>query len=107
MLITLVTNLSYAAFLTTPFFTTFFTTLFSLLKSTRAGTKFSISNLSISVFRLAKFVFNTKLQKVSTKTSTKASTCEIFLISDFVAYFKRPTLILIFPPEFLSFLGKY
>ena len=73
MLITLVTNLSHGAFLTTPFFTAFFTTSFSLLKSTRAGTKFSISNLSISVFRLAKFVFNTKLQKVSTKTLTKAS----------------------------------
>ena len=54
----------------------FFTTSLSLLKSTGTGTNLSISNLSTSVFKLAKFVFNAKLE---------ASTCEIFLISVFAA----------------------
>ena len=42
------------------------------------GTAFnlSVSNLSTSFFKLAKFVFNAKLE---------VSTCEIFLISAFVA----------------------
>ena len=51
ILFTLVTNLSYAVFLTT----SFFTTSLSLLKSTGTGTNLSISNLSTSVFKLAKF----------------------------------------------------
>ena len=72
MLFTLVTNLSYAVFLTT----SFFTTSFSLLKSIGTGPNLSISNLSTSVFKLAKFDFNAKLE---------VSTCEIFLISAFVA----------------------
>ena len=57
----------YTYFLTT----SFFTPSLSLLKSTGAGTY-----LSNSVFRLAKFFVNAKL---------KVPTCEIFLISDFVA----------------------
>ena len=72
MLFTLATNLSYVVSLTT----LFFTTSLSLLKSTGTGTNLPMSNLSISVFRLAKFFFNAKLE---------ASTCEIFLISVFVA----------------------
>ena len=35
---------------------------FSLLKSTGTGTNLSTSNLSASVFKLAKFVFNAKLE---------------------------------------------
>ena len=58
------------------FLTSFFTTSLSLLKSTGTGTNLSISNLSTSVFKLTKFVFNAKLE---------VSTCEIFLISAFVA----------------------
>ena len=73
MLFTLATNLSYSVFLTT----SFFTTSLSLLKSTGTGTNLSISNLSTSVFKLAKFVFNTKLD---------VSTCEIFLISVFLLH---------------------
>ena len=72
MLFTLATNLSYTVFLTT----SFFTTSLSLLKSTGTGTNLSMSNLSTSVFKLAKFVYNAKLE---------VSTCEIFLISVFVA----------------------
>ena len=72
ILFNLATNLSYTVFLTT----WFFTTSLNLLKSTVTGTNFSISNLSTSVFKLAKFVFNAKLE---------VSTCEIFLISVFVA----------------------
>ena len=68
ILFTLATNLSYTVFLTTSFFTK--------SKSTGTGANLSISNLSTSAFRLAKFVFNAKLE---------ASTCEIFLISDFAA----------------------
>ena len=40
------------------------------------GANLSISNLLTSVFKLAKFVFNAKLE---------VSTCEIFLMSGFVA----------------------
>ena len=71
MLFTLATNLSYVVFLTT----LFFTISLSLVKSTRTGTNLSMSNLSTLVFRLAKFVLNSKLE---------VSTCEIFLISVFV-----------------------
>ena len=72
VLLTFSTNLSETAFLTT----SFFTTLLSLLKSAETSTNFSISNLSISVFKLAKFDFRAKLE---------VSTSEIFLISAFVA----------------------
>ena len=72
MLFNLATNLSYTVFLTT----SVFTTSLSLLKSIGTDTIFSMSNLSTSVFKLAKFVFNAKLE---------VSTCEIFLISAFVA----------------------
>ena len=57
ILSTLATNLSYAVFLTT----SFFTTLLSLLKSTGTVANLSTSNLSASLFKLAKFVFNAKL----------------------------------------------
>ena len=75
------TNLSYTAFSTT----SSFTTLLSLLKSTGTGINLSISNLSTSVFKLAKFDFSTKLE---------VSTCEIFLISVFVAQLDKSTLTL-------------
>ena len=41
--------------------TSFFTTSLNLLKSTGTGTNFSISNLSTSVFKRAKFDFSAKL----------------------------------------------
>ena len=72
ILSTLATNLSYKSFLTT----SFFTTSLSLIKSIGTDADLSISNLSTSVFKLAKFVFNAKLE---------VSTREIFLISAFVA----------------------
>ena len=72
ILSTLATNLIYTSFLTT----SFFTTSLSLLKSTGIGANLSICNSSTSVFKLAKFNFNAKLE---------VSTCEIFLISAFVA----------------------
>ena len=56
ILFTFSTNLSYTVFLTV----SFFTTLINLLKPTGAGTNFSISNLSTSAFKLAKFDFNAK-----------------------------------------------
>ena len=59
ILFTFATNLSYR------------TLSLSLLKSTGTGTNFSMSNLSTSVFRLAKFYFSAKLVK---------SVCEIYLI---------------------------
>ena len=65
------TNLLYTVFLTT----SFFTTLLNLLKSAGIGTNLSMSNLSTSLFKLAKLFFNAKLD---------VSTCEIFLISVFV-----------------------
>ena len=65
MLFTLATNLSYTVFLTT----SFFTTSLSLLKSTRAGANLSISSLSFSVYKLAKFDFSAKLL---------TSKCDIF-----------------------------
>ena len=72
ILSTFATNLLYTVFLTT----SFFTTSLNLLKSTGIVTNLSISNLSTSVFKLAQFVFHAKLE---------VSTCEIFLISVFVA----------------------
>ena len=58
ILFTLATNLSYAFFLTT----WFFTTSLRLLKSIGTGTNLSISNFSASVFKPAKFDFNAKLE---------------------------------------------
>ena len=72
ILFTFATNLSYTVFL----MTSFFTTSLSLLKSTGTGANLSMSNLSTSVYKLAKFVFSAKLE---------VSTCEIFLMSVFVA----------------------
>ena len=72
ILSTFATNLLYAVVLTT----SFFTASLNLLKSTGIGTNLSMSNLSTSVFKLDKLVFGAKL---------KVSTCEIFLISVFVA----------------------
>ena len=72
MLSTFVTNLSYTVFLTT----SFFSKLLSLAKSLGTGANLSISNLSTSVFRLAKFDFSAKLL---------ISTCDIFFKSVFVA----------------------
>ena len=72
MAFTLATNLSYTSFLTISVFTTSLT----LLKSTGAGNNLSVTNLSTSVFKVAKFVFNAKLEE---------STSEIFLMSAFVA----------------------
>ena len=57
MLATFATNFSYTVFLTT----SFFTTLLSFAKSLGTGVNLSISNLSTSVFKLAKFHFSTKL----------------------------------------------
>ena len=74
MLFTFATNLSYKVFLTA----SFFTTSLSLLKSTGTGTNFSMSNLSTSAFKLARFVFNAKLE---------LSTSEIFLIIYFLNIF--------------------
>ena len=56
--------------------TSFFTTSLSLLKSTETGANLSMSNLSTSVFRLAKFVFSAKFE---------VSTCVTFFRSVFVA----------------------
>ena len=50
----LLTNLSYAVFFTT----SFSTTLLSLAKSVGTGVSLSISSLSTSVFRLAKFDYS-------------------------------------------------
>ena len=56
--------------------TSFFTASLSLLQSTGTGTNLSISNLSASVFKLAKFYLNAKLE---------VSIYMIVLISVFVA----------------------
>ena len=72
ILFTLVTNLLHTSFLTT----SFFTASLNLLKSTGPGTSLLMSYLSTSVFKLATLFFNTKRE---------VSTCEIFLISVFVA----------------------
>ena len=57
MLSTLETNLLYSTFFTT----SFFTTLLSLAKLSETGVNFGSSNLSISAFKLAKFVFDAKV----------------------------------------------
>ena len=54
ILFTWLTNFLYSVFLITPFFTT----LDNLLKSTGTIFSLSVSNISTSVFKLAKFVFN-------------------------------------------------
>ena len=72
ILSTLVTNLFYTSFLTT----SVFTTSLNLVKSTGIGINLSMSNLSTSVFKPDELVYNAKLE---------VSTCEIFLISVFVA----------------------
>ena len=69
---TFAANLSYTAFLTT----LFFTKSLSLLQSTGSYADLSMSNLSISVFRLAKFVFSSKFE---------VSTCVTFFKTVFVA----------------------
>ena len=94
VLFTLVTNLSYTVFLTT----SFFTTLLNLLKSTGTVTNLSMSNLSTSVFKPAKFVFN---------ANPEVSTCAIFLTSAFLAYLDKSTLTLISLPNGLYGFGKY
>ena len=71
-LFTFTANLLYTVFLTT----SVLTTSLSLRESTGTGANLSMSNLSTSVFRLAKFVFNAK---------PEVSICEIFLISVFAA----------------------
>ena len=68
LLFTLATNLSHAVFLTT----SFLTTSLSSLKSTRTGPNLSLSYLSSSVFKLSKFVFNSKFE---------VSTCAIFCLT--------------------------
>ena len=72
MLFTLATNLSYTVFLTT----SFFTTLLRFAKSLGTGVNLSISYLSTSVFKLAKFDFSAKVL---------TSTCNTFFKSVFVA----------------------
>ena len=57
MLSTFVINLSYSVFLTI----SFFTILLSLAKSLVTGVNLSISSLSTSAFKLAKFDFSAKL----------------------------------------------
>ena len=58
ILSTFATNLLCTGFLTK----SFFTTSLNLLKSTGIGTNLSMSNLSTSVFKLVKLVFNAKLE---------------------------------------------
>ena len=72
ILLTFETNLLYSVFLTI----SFFTTLLNLPKSLRTDVNLSISNLSTSVLRLAKFDFSAKLL---------TSTCDTFFRSFFVA----------------------
>ena len=56
--------------------TSFFTTLLNLAKSLGTGINLSISNLSASLFKLARFVFDAKLL---------TSTCGAFFRLVFVA----------------------
>ena len=72
MLSTFVTNLLYSIFFTT----SILARSDNLLKSTGTGTSLSISNLSTSVFKLAKFDFSAKLLTL---------TCDRFFKSVFVA----------------------
>ena len=67
-LFTLATNLSYITFLTT----SFFNTSLSLFKSRGTFANWSISYLSTSVFKIATFDFNAKLE---------VPTCDIYFIS--------------------------
>ena len=84
----------YSVFLTT----SFLPTLLSLLKSTGAGTNLSIYNLSTLLFKLLKLFgkrFNLlisylstsvfRLAKFNVNAKLEVSTCEMFLISVFVA----------------------
>ena len=70
--------MSYLVFKTNPPVSIFFTLATNLSNAVflATGTNLSISNLSTSVFKLAKFDFSAKLE---------VSTCEIYLISVFVA----------------------
>ena len=68
MLSTFVTNLLYSVFLTTLFFTTllsfllhYFLLHYYIAKSSGTGVNLSISSLSTSVFKPAKFDFSAKL----------------------------------------------
>ena len=76
----------------------FFNNITQLLKSTGNSTNLSISSLSTSVFRIARFVFSAKLD---------VSKCVTFLRSVFVAQFERPTFTLIFLQKLLNGLRKY
>ena len=87
------TNLLYSVFLTS-----FFTTSDNLLKSTGTGSSLSISNLSTSVFKLAKFDFSAKLL---------TSTCHTFLKLVFVASLDKSTLTLMSPPKGSEGVGRY
>ena len=71
ILYTVLTNLLHSVFLTT----SFFTALLNLVKSLGTGINLAISNLSTSVFKLARFLFDTKLLR---------STCVTFFKSVFV-----------------------
>ena len=72
MLFSLATNLSYSVILTK----LFFTTLLSLAKSLGTSANLSVSSLSYSVFKPAKFDFSAKLL---------GSTFDIFFKLVFVA----------------------
>ena len=65
------TNFSYTVLLAT----SFFTTLLNLAKSLGTGANFAMSNLSTSVFKLVRFVFN---------ANQLTSTCVAFFKSVFV-----------------------
>ena len=64
ILFTFAAVLSYTVFLTA----LFLTTSLNLLNSTGSGANLSISDLSTSVFRLAKFVFNAKIEVLTCVT---------------------------------------
>ena len=72
ILFTIAASFSYTPFLTT----SFLIASLNLLKPTGTGAKLSMSYLSTSVFRLAKFVFKAKLE---------ASAYVMFFRSVFVA----------------------
>ena len=106
----------YSVFLTT----SFLTTLLSLLKSTGTGANLLISNLSTLLFELLELVgklFNLwisnlstsvfRLAKIDFSAKLQVSTCEIFLISVFVAQLDKTTLTLISPPNASYSLEKY
>ena len=99
ILFTLSTNLSWTIYL----ITSFFTTSLNLLKSTETGANLSISNWSTSVFWLAKFAFNAKLE-VSTCVTFSRSVFDQILRSD---QLEKSTLTLIPPPNGSYGFGKY